>query len=558
MPYIPLPAYRAPDPIDFTSINNAFTQIGQTNYRNALLDNDQQKFAADQRQRQLENSRADKRLGMDTETHNLDTFGTMVKQVAGISQAAIDAPPAQQAALMNQAYALHPEIRDRLVKAGMDPNDYANTAKFLVAQSAGYQNPLDVAAKRIDIEKGLVDIDAQKAKNSQNDIITRILNGDDPSAPYKATGPDARGTPQPAPSVQPQSYYGSPVNPALQPAMYDGNPTVPGNALAAGPQSNVRAPFNAFAAGPAGAQPMPGNALARDPSVQPGPTLARAGMAPRNALADGAMLNPALQFVSDDSGPQSLPPSPAAPAQAQPDLVDTPLGKMTKLRAQRLGLGLSLAGKGDAGKLLVDAASSNALDKAASTQNDKEELAATGQLATLNNIKNAFDAKYLNIPNRISLWGKALQEKLGTLNADDQKDLAGYTQFRQASWHNLNRILKDLSGTAVTQNEMDRQLLDQPNPGQGFGDGDSPTEFATKLRGEMAFAHSAIARSRWLRTKGFTGKPWESGVSIDDMPAIIKERGDELYQQLQQANPKADPTQLQQSVQKNLKKEFGI
>ena len=264
---------------------------------------------------------------------------------------------------------------------------------------------------------------------------------------------------------------------------------------------------------------------------------------------------PGVVLASDTS---TVPGTPAAPPTTQPELIDTPLGRMTPQRARQLGMAFALGGKGDAGKMLSDSAGSADLSKSATTQNDKEELAATGALATLNTIKGSYNAKYLNVPNRFKMWGTALKDKYGTLSDPDKKDLEGYTQFRQNAWHNLNRVLKDLSGTAVTENEMQRQLLDLPNPGQTIFDGDSPTEFAGKLRNSLAFQTSAIARSRWLRSKGFTGKPWEAGVSVEDMPAIIDQRHGEIEQQLKQSNPNATPMQLQQAADRQIKREFGI
>ena len=289
--------------------------------------------------------------------------------------------------------------------------------------------------------------------------------------------------------------------------------------------------------------PAPRQAFSNGPST---PTV---GGTPIGDLPSGVLL-------ANDQSPQQA--SPPAAAQAQPNTVRTPLGQMTKDRAQRLGLGLALGGHGDAGKMLVDAANQNTLEKGAATENDKNELAATSQMAVLDDIKNSFDSSYLNIPNRFRLWGTALKEKFGTLSEKDQQDLAGYTRFRQTTWQNLNTVLKQLSGTAVTENEMKRQLEVQPNVGTGVADGDSPTEFATKVRGQMAFAQSAVARARWLRRQGFTGAPWEYGVPVEAMPALIKKRGDELLEQYQQQNPKADPSALKSAVKRDLKQEFGI
>jgi len=371
-------------------------------------------------------------------------------------------------------------------------------------------------------------LNAQTKSLGQKDALNEAIAG----MVTNATKPDATGaTPAPdqtAPTVQPQSFNGA--------------PTMPGVTLASNTQS-VPGPV-----------PAPSSTLAA-----PSPTL------PRFAPTDLAARAPIASPVSS-AGPQGGnlifagdTPAPAAKAApAQPVLIDTPLGKMTAAKAKQLGLALALSGKGDAGKLLTDAANQGELSKGATTQNDKEELAATGQLATLDAVKDAFDTKFLNIPNRFKFWSSALAEKFTTLSPKDQADLAAYTQFRQATFHNVNRVLKDLSGTAVTENEMQRQLKDQPNAGNGIGDGDSPTEFATKLRGELAFAHSAIARARYLRAHGFTGKPWDSGISIDDMPAIINQRAKEVEQQIKESNPNVDPMKLQGAVTRQIKQEFGI
>ena len=302
-------------------------------------------------------------------------------------------------------------------------------------------------------------------------------------------------------------------------------------------------PTNAAMPSPSSPSTPYGNGVSAPPAT----------LQPQSYIGPQAM--PGVVLASDTSAVPGS--NPAAPPQ-QPEMVDTPLGRMTPQRARQLGIALALGGKGDAGKMLADSANSSNLSKGVETQNDKEELGATGALATLNSIKDSYNAKYLNVPNRFKMWGTALLDRYGTLADTDKKDLEGYTQFRQNAWHNLNRVLKDLSGTAVTENEMQRQLLDLPNPGKNIFDGDSPTEFAAKLRNSLAFQTSAIARSRWLRSKGFTGKPWEAGVSVEDMPAIINQRGKEIEQEFKQANPNATPMQLQQATTRKIKQEFGI
>lgn len=242
------------------------------------------------------------------------------------------------------------------------------------------------------------------------------------------------------------------------------------------------------------------------------------------------------------------------------EMVNTPFGQMTRDKARKVAAAVALKGNAALSKMLMDAATGGGgqLSKAATTQIDKDEIAATNSIATLDSIKKSYDAKYLNIPNRIKLWGKDLTAKFTTLSPEDQADLKGYAQFRQSAWHNLNRVLKDLSGTAVTENEMQRQLLDLPNPGKGIADGDSPPDFEAKLKGAITFQRSAIARARYLRSQGFTGKPWEAGLALEDIPALIDKRGSEIEQQLRQANPDADPMSIQKATRSAIKQEFGI
>ncbi len=56
---------------------------------------------------------------------------------------------------------------------------------------------------------------------------------------------------------------------------------------------------------------------------------------------------------------------PSLPDQPQSQVVDTPLGRMPAEQAQKLGCALCMAGKGDAGKMLIDAANADKLDKTA-------------------------------------------------------------------------------------------------------------------------------------------------------------------------------------------------
>jgi len=63
-----------------------------------------------------------------------------------------------------------------------------------------------------------------------------------------------------------------------------------------------------------------------------------------------------------------------------------------------------------------------------------------------------------------------------------------------------------------------------------------------------------------MRAKGlnFDRGSLDQFMSLDDVPAIIEQRGAEIERDLKAANPKADPMSIEKRVDQQLKREFGI
>lgn len=494
-----LPAFKNPDnaELDFQPLAKTIEGVGTDIRQRRIDDRNAMHMARQEGRAGAAESRAAYKF-------NEEKGKAAIDQWAGIHQAIEAAPEAERGAMLERAKPMFsklrgmiPEFDQDVTAEGVHPEDYMAIGKLLVGKARGYQDPLAS-------QKTQAEITHLNQKNSVDEAIAKMLTGGD-EQPQQAPA-------RPPPMLQPQSYQGGPGP----------NPTgfqqvSGGNAMAAAGRGQ-----------PAGLQ------LAADEQpVEPG---AEAG--PSGPVNPGAVY--------------SLPGN---------ETINTPFGQMTRDRARKLGMGLAASGKGEAGKMMIDAASGGdqKMGKAAGTVNDKEEITATNQLGTLDRIKDQFKSEYLQIPTRFNQWTNKWYEKAGgTLPAKDKADLTNYTRFRQSSWHIVNKTLKDLSGTAVTETEAQRQMLDLPNPGKTIMDGDAPTEFAAKLKGSIDFAKSAVARARYLRSQGFTGKPWEAGVEVGDMPGIINKRGAEIEQQLRQQNPKADPSALGQAVDQRIKQEFGI
>lgn len=265
-------------------------------------------------------------------------------------------------------------------------------------------------------------------------------------------------------------------------------------------------------------------------------------------------------FEGQGSDPMLIPTQaggPAAPSMPQeaPDIVQTPRGPMTMEQAQKFGFALGVAGMGDAGKIFMDAANANKLDKTARGEVEKDLVGLTGTIGRLESISKRFDPKFLNIPERAGMAWAGLQDKFGSLKPETKADLARYTKFRQTSVNNAALYVKYLSGVAVSEQEFARIMKTLPNAGTGIFDGDSPTEFKAKMDEATTQAKMAYARAMYLRTQGFKGKPWEAGVALDDMGDIIRQRGAQLQHELQ---GRIAPDRMQTTVRQKLKQEFGI
>lgn len=275
---------------------------------------------------------------------------------------------------------------------------------------------------------------------------------------------------------------------------------------------------------------------------------------------DGANGIPGLQLAAD--GTEAAPPQIAAP-----DMVDTPFGKMGRNEARDLGSTLLLDPRyATAGKAILDAVdgpNQGAMGKTAQNQIEEKTLNNAAMLARLGDIGKRFDAKFLEIPTRLKMMGASWSAKAGEalggkLSTEQRSELSRFAQFRSASVNNLNTILKELSGAAVTPQEYERLKNDVPQAGTGIFDGDDPVSFKAKLDRAQQTARSAIARYNFMRSKGlnFDRNSLDQFLSLDDVPAAYNQRGAELRGELQKSG--ADPKTIDQQVRKKLKQEFGI
>jgi len=191
------------------------------------------------------------------------------------------------------------------------------------------------------------------------------------------------------------------------------------------------------------------------------------------------------------------------------------------------------------------------LSKTTAGEVEKSVITTADAVTRLNNIQFSYRPEYQNIGFRTKqAWG-TLKDKFGGLSSTEKTQLTNYSQYRQNALQNLNQTIKDITGAAMGVQEAERIIATLPNAGTGIFDGDSPTEFESKLNNGISQTKYALARKNYALRKGLN---WES-TPLDKMPSIINERGAAIAKQYNLDPKKAADLQ---TINRQLAAEFGV
>jgi hypothetical protein len=187
-----------------------------------------------------------------------------------------------------------------------------------------------------------------------------------------------------------------------------------------------------------------------------------------------------------------------------------------------------------------------------------EKLINSGELLTrLTDVQSQFKPEFLQLGTRAGMAVNSLKDFVG-VNLDDasKSQLSDYAGFRRASVNNINRILNELSGAAVSPSEGDRLKAAYPNAGIGIFDGDTPTEFKRKMDDTTRETRNAILRYNYAKSNGMN--PLKTGVELQDVPALVEKRGAAIEALVKQAMPNASPDAIKLETRARLAAEFGM
>lgn len=190
-------------------------------------------------------------------------------------------------------------------------------------------------------------------------------------------------------------------------------------------------------------------------------------------------------------------------------------------------------------------------------QIEGKKLDAINALARVNQIEAGFEPSFLEFGSAIDFSALRIKEKAGGELTPEQSDFVNrFSSFKRDAIGNINATLNELSGAAVSPQEEKRLRGQLPDPGQGIFDGDSPTQFASKMRGLSKDLRRAIVRFNFATRRG--ENPLDTGIELADVDALIDRRGAEIKTELKKQNPNLSDSVLRQAVLDQLRREFGL
>lgn len=188
---------------------------------------------------------------------------------------------------------------------------------------------------------------------------------------------------------------------------------------------------------------------------------------------------------------------------------------------------------------------------------EKETLETADGLDRLAQIESLYKPEYQQLQNRWGNMKTAWKEKLNLpVSKQEKTGLEEFSKYKRQSVDNVNREISRITGAAMGVEEAGRLMKGMPNPGSSLFDGDSPTEFKTKLDSTTRDLRRALIRRNWALSQGMD--PMKTGVQLSDVDAMIDTRGAEIEAQLMQENPQADPSMIGAAVRDQLNREFGL
>ena len=161
-------------------------------------------------------------------------------------------------------------------------------------------------------------------------------------------------------------------------------------------------------------------------------------------------------------------------------------------------------------KILKTGRSPTDLEFTKKTKSTIEDKLLSGDLAQdrLRSIRDDFQKKFTEVGTRLSVKLTAAGEKFGIKPTKQKKtELVEFTRFARKTLENTNQHIRDRTGAVMNQTEIPRLMGEMPNMGTGLFDGDSATQFQSKLFGVLETLQAAEERLLFAQANGLGSDP---------------------------------------------------
>jgi hypothetical protein len=190
-----------------------------------------------------------------------------------------------------------------------------------------------------------------------------------------------------------------------------------------------------------------------------------------------------------------------------------------------------------------------ALGKTAQGKVDEGLLDTSAALMRVERIGKEYKPEWSTYAKQGEMGFQAFREKLGgKLTPDKQRELASYTSWRASALDNMNRTIKDLTGSAMGVEEAARIMSTLPNPD------DSPSQFQRKLEDAKQQTRMALARLTYIKRNGLGME----SVPLDRVPSLINDRGASVEQEIKKKFPSMTAKEVERMTKRQLAQEFGL
>jgi hypothetical protein len=156
---------------------------------------------------------------------------------------------------------------------------------------------------------------------------------------------------------------------------------------------------------------------------------------------------------------------------------------------------------------------------------------SSARLDRLNQMLTAYKPEYLQAKGLVKAGSSELKDFLGMdVSPEDKKFLAGYGEFKASASQEFSATLKELSGSAATEAEVQRVMKGVPSDKDK-----SPTVFEAKARATTKFITRAIMRSNWALKNGIGVQSVDQlskQMPLEGIDAVYESRANQIWQEM--------------------------